>query len=420
MSNIYLILYILTWIVTYIIYQRKHQQFDAGSSIIVSYIIFAISSLVLFNTPIIYYEFNELTLFPFVYLFIMLLIALSPVLRFNSKLTTSITPPNITIFNVISWLIIISAVLSIPSLIDQLQSGSFLLLFVDESVGQDLYSATMDDAADSGSGISHLPNIVFNAFSDIAILFFFYALTQPQHNKLKILGLGFAIIITLISPLVSGLRTQTTITVFSIIVAYFLFRNYLSQNIIHKVRVFGVIVFAVSLIPIAAITISRFGDRDGGAKSSVLYYMGQANLNFNNYGLDNNGIRYGDRTFNLVKRLYDSSTPNNYIERREKYPELHIDDYYFYTFVGDFTLDFGPWIAALIIILFTIYVNRRTKAYNHKIAFHQLILIFLVACICVQGGMYLFSYSDTAGLKLILFIILFYLFRFTHREPIEN
>lgn len=420
MSNTYLILYILAWLITFLVYQRKHQQLDAGSVIIVSYIGFAICSLILFNSPVRYYRFNELTLFPFMYLFIMLLIALSPVLRFNSKLATSIAPPNITIFNAISWIVIISAILSIPALIEQLLNGQFLMLFADETAGHDMYLESIDNAEDAGSGIAHIPNIIFNAFSDVTILLFFYALTMPKRNKLMTYGLGLALIVALISPLLSGLRTQTTITVFSMIVAYFLVRPYLSQSVKHIARAFGIFVLVISFIPIAAITISRFGNRDGGAQSSVLFYAGQANLNFNNYGLDNNGIRYGDRTFNIVKRLYDPNTPSNYIERRDKYPHLYIDDYYFYTFVGDFTLDFGPWIAALIIICFSIYVNRRTKIYNDKIAFHQLILIFLVACICVQGGMYLFSYSDTAGLKLIVFILLYYIFRLTHREPIEE
>lgn len=418
MSNTYLILYILAWLITFIVYQRKHQQFDAGSVILVSYIIFAICSLILFNTPVRYYTFNDLTLFPFIYLFIMLRIALSPVLRFNSRIASSIAPPNMTIFNAISWFVIIFAILSIPSFIEHLLNGQFLMLFVDESAGHDMYSETMDNAADSGSGISHIPNIIFNAFSDFAILLFFYNLTIPKRNKWMSYGLGLALITSLISPLLNGLRTQTTIAVFTIIVAYFLFRHYLPESAKHTVRAFGIFVLVISFIPIAAITLSRFGDKDGGVNGSVIYYAGQANLNFNNYGLDNNGIRYGDRTFNLIKRLYDPSTPSNYIERREKYHYLHIDDNIFYTFIGDFTLDFGPWIAALIIILFTIYVNRRSKIYNNKIAFHQLILIFLVACICIQGGMYLFSYSDTAGLKLIIFILSYYIFKLTYREPI--
>ena len=52
-------------------------------------------------------------------------------------------------------------------------------------------------------------------------------------------------------------------------------------------------------------------------------------LFFNNYGLDADGIRYGDRTANLFKQIIWDDTPHNYMERRDKYPHLKIDDYYF-------------------------------------------------------------------------------------------
>ena len=82
------------------------------------------------------------------------------------------------------------------------------------------------------------------------------------------------------------------------------------------------------------------------------------------------------------------------------------------SFVVDFTFDFGPYIAPIIFVLLTLFVLRRTKIRNGEVAFHQLILLHLVMCICVQGGLKLYSFADTGNLQIILYLVLYYIFRF--------
>jgi oligosaccharide repeat unit polymerase len=179
------------------------------------------------------------------------------------------------------------------------------------------------------------------------------------------------------------------------------------------VNILGLGLILVLSIPLAAITLSRFDQRQGGAVGSVVYYIGQANLNFNNYGLDAGGIRHGDRTINLLKRVIDPyNTPKNFQERRDKYPDLKMDDNVFYTFVGDFTLDFGPWKTVLIFLIFNMLVVIATRARTDdqgkaSLAFHQLLLLYMVTCIAMQGGFWLFGYADTAGLRLIALLMLY-------------
>ena len=98
--------------------------------------------------------------------------------------------------------------------------------------------------------------------------------------------------------------------------------------------------------------------------------------------------------------------PNNFWERREKYPDLMINDEVFIGFVGDFTLDFGPIIAPIIFIIFTLFVFVKTRIRNETILFHQLILLHFVMCICMLGGMKLYPFSDVGGnLQLIVCLL---------------
>ena len=414
MSSFYIILYILLWVVTLIVYRRRGEERDAGWLIIVSYIGYAVFSLILFrHADGEYYVFLPMRMGPFVYLYCMLLLALRPLMRFHQSNVETITPPKMWILHALSAVIILAAIGCIPMLIRHLQDGSFLRLLQDSSAGQELYSEALAESEDAGSGISNIPSILLNALSDLAMLLFFYYLTLKERHPLIIAGLSVAIGIVLLTPILSGQRSNTVTTLLTFIGAYFLLRRYLSERLRRWVNLLGIGLIVVLSIPLAAITLSRFDQRQGGAVGSVVYYIGQANLNFNNYGLDAGGIRHGDRTMNLVKRVIDPyNTPKNFQERRDKYPDLKMDDNVFYTFVGDFTLDFGPWKTVVIFLVFSILVVHATRPTN-SIAFHKMLLLYMTTCIAMQGGFWLFGYSDTAGLRLIALLMLYAATRIT-------
>ena len=189
----------------------------------------------------------------------------------------------------------------------------------------------------------------------------------------------------MIIPVLKGQRGSVIKSVLTVIVAYAMFRRYLSERFNRIARIIGVTLAVGVAVPITAITISRFGERKGGSSATgfVYWYIGQANIYFNNYALDPGGLRYGDRTLNMFKRLVWSDTPKNYVERRDKYHNLEIDDYYFTTVVGDFAIDFGPIGALLIFIVFNLWVLYEIRPRDGTIKLHQLLLIYFTLCICI-------------------------------------
>lgn len=411
-SNIYLILYILIWVITLYRYQKNKHIFDAGSFIIGSYIIYAVFSLFLYNNKLVLYD--KMQLFPFLYLYAMLIIALYPIMKYDESKIHEIQKPSGSLLNIMSVIIIISSLIPIPSIITHFREG-LMQIIVDSQIGDELYKTSLSNADNSGIGISNIPAIISGALSDICILLFFYYLTLSKKNKIIIIGLFLSCIISMILPISNGQRGGTINRLMTFIVAYYALKAYFPPDIKRKIKT-TLFILAISLfVPILLITNSRFGERDGGALFSIVNYAGQANLNFNEYGLDAGGIRYGDRTINLFKSMVVSDVPKNFMERRTKYSHLKMNDDVFYTFVGDFTLDYGPYIALVIFILFTLYVNKRTRIKGARILFHQLLLLFFVMCICTQGGMTLFTYSDIGGnLKIIVFFIAYICFKYDY------
>ena len=70
--------YLLVWGLTFFFYQKKRNVFDGGSAIMLSYVCYAVFSIVTLNDEFFSLMFEPLRLFPYVYLYLMLLLALSP------------------------------------------------------------------------------------------------------------------------------------------------------------------------------------------------------------------------------------------------------------------------------------------------------------------------------------------------------
>lgn len=410
-SVFYLCLYVGAWALTYLRYRKIKKGFDAGSFIILSYLFYAIVSVIWFRNPFSNGMYLPIRFSPFLYLYGMLFISLTPLIKYNSKDISVISIPDPLIVHSISWVIVISTVIAIPSIIDNLSSGLTRILS-DSSAGADLYSESLISAENTGRGINNLTSIISNALADIAVFLFFYYLTLEHPSKLLLVGLFLSCFFSMVLPIASGARGGVVRSVFTIFIAYLLFRPFIRKKYLKPLRIMGIVIFILVSVPFIALTNSRFEERDGGSLASNERYLGQANLNFNNYGLDAGGIRYGDRTFNLVKRVFFRDTPKNYLERRAKYPHLKMDDGVFSTFVGDFTLDFGPIGAIIIFLFFNFIICRMTRIINGKIAFHQILLIFFSACICAQGGFSLYSFSDTNGLKIVSLLIVYFITKY--------
>ena len=131
---------IILWVITFIWYQRKNKNFDAGSFIIVMYIIYAVFSIMTINDDSIpqFTNYKPLTLFPYIYLYTMMMIALTPVIYHHVHQTDNIEYPHSNFLRIIATLIIVVAILNLPGIISDFQNG-LMSIFTDAQAGRDVY-----------------------------------------------------------------------------------------------------------------------------------------------------------------------------------------------------------------------------------------------------------------------------------------
>lgn len=410
-DNLLCLFYLLLWVLTLAWYQYKNHTIDAGTAIISTYVLYAIFSIITLNDDFFSVAYNPLKLFPFIYLYVMLMIALAPTIYHHLNPPKSIIEPHSKILVITAILTIVMAATRIPEIISDFSNG--IKLFTDVEGGNDAYMEQIEKTTEQGKSISNLFAIIDNTLSDLPVFLFFYFLTLKKKNYWILGGLLFAISNCVVLPVLHGQRGSVIISVLTIIVGYALFKPFISKRINRIFKIFGLTSMIIISLPIIAITMSRFGENVVGAGGIVNWYVGQGNLYFNNYGLDAGGIRNGDRTMFLIKMAVNpEDTPKNYFERREKYHQLKIDDYWFYTFVGDFTIDFGPFYAFVIFVVFNFIILLLTRPRDGTIKVYQMLLLYFTMCICMQGGMTLYSYADYNGLRIIVLLMLYTYLRY--------
>ena len=388
------------WIGIYY-YNRKNRKFFDGTSLIIFFnILYSICSLIIYNDVVISRDgfFLNAEFWPFVYLFVAQIIVMIPLLRNEHKISTIVQPSQV-LLKWFAYIYVLLALIQIPFIYQDIRDGLYILL-TSENGGSYLYNNRIH----TSNGVGYL---FYYMFTDIAIFVFFYMSSIGIKERLLKYGIIIAVSLSLIRPISMGLRTETTLRLLSIVVSYFTLYRYIPNSLQRTLKRQGSIVLGCILALLFILTASR---AQKGVGSYIMEYIGQGNLYFNSYGLDAGGIRNGDRTAWLFKRYLGYVMPKDLQETREKYSEMKLDDGHFSTYVGDFTLDYGGVWTLIIFCVFSFLMFYITQVRHGKILFHQLLGLYFIMCICVQGGFYLFSYSYGGNYVIIAFIFMYFLF----------
>jgi len=400
-DNWILISYLLLWVILMIWYQRQDKIADGGSFIILLYLVYAAFSIISYNDPdsVQRCPYLPLQMGPMFFLFGMTMLALWPTLYHRTHPTDELPTLPSDIILPVCWIFILCGLVLLPYIISHFQSG-LLGLFSNPEAGHEAYMDALMESGDSGKGITNLPMVVYNMLYDVCVFFFFYLLTEAGKHKILLILLLMSLLLGILLSLMQGQRSTAIPALLTIGMGYFMFQRYYSIRYRRVIKLLGVIAAFLITLPIVAITISRFeGKGSFGAINSLTWYLGQGNIYFCNYAIDDGGTREGTRVFNLINRVLDSSTPANFEERRDIYCNLKIGDEVFSTFVGDFIIDLGIAWAIFVFVVFNLLSWLLIRHHDQVMKGWQLMWLYVTMCICVQGGM-LFSYADTAGLKL--------------------
>lgn len=365
------------------------------------YFLAAIFSVYLFHHPDYDNRSITLKLGPFIYLFICLYIFFNPLLRFKIENVVEIKKPPIKIIYIISFVIIVLSALTCMLLFPYAVKGMI------GDLAQNRINVRENGLEEISGSIIYSAIVTLGlSINDFSILLFFYLITFYRSKRTLNILLGFFVILTPLLYAFSYTARGSLIFIFlKVLICFLLFRKFMTIRTIKLFKYFFVISSIMPLIFTIIITNSRFGDSDMNPYFSVFQYLGESFIQFNGVLFDNiKDFLYGDRILPIFRKIIGI----NLITVDQQMNITGIKPYIFYTFVGDFIMDFGH-ILTFILILILSRIMRKSINYSKIIHFHDLILFYLFYLIAIQG-VFCYMYIGYLGnfIIIITFLIYFY------------
>ena len=359
---------------------------------------------------------HSYSFFALLYLYVCILISYRPLSIIGNR-EISVAPPKKASLDYLLFFIVISSVIRFPEIISNFSNviNGFLL---DSSLFYDTYNTSMESYKEVQTKSSYnWYNIILSMFDTYIPFLLMYYLTLANKKKWIIGGLIIGLIMAPMYGLIHAQRGALVNSILSCIIAYSLFKDTFPSRVNKIIKIIGSSFIIGVVLLLSMITISRFNQsfmEEGNVQRSVYIYTGQSMVNFGEYGFDTGGIRYGDRTVPLLKRLFISNGAYDYAHRMVKYHYLKLTEGLFSTYVGDFVVDYGPLLAFIIILLMSIVFYRMIYTRARNIPLYKLLAAYILAYIMICGWN-LYPFADFGGNRsLLVGFVLFFYFKHFH------
>ncbi|WP_026474008.1 O-antigen polymerase [Alkaliflexus imshenetskii] len=380
-------------------------------ALLMMYMFVSLSSLFIWESGI--YSFlhrnhiitNEISIYPFLYLFATFIFLFEPIKKFNESKIEMVVLDDKFRIEILGKLCI---VFGLGLLV-------LLLLFVD-------YNASLENASevyrDSEDGELAMPVFLYRLYTlhrllypFILLLGFYYLSFKSEFRFKTILLLVAAVIPKVFVSIVLVSRGGLFFIIIELMTCFLIFRRFIPQRTKRLLYVGSLFIVALLTSVVVIFTASRFGNSAFGPLMSVFKYFGESFLNFNSTFWGNiQEHPMSEFKFPFLYQFYD--IPRTFLSRSDQYSFFSdmtgTNVLLFKTIVGDFYVEFGIVLGALILFLISRLFIKFVR-FENTIRFSSLIpflyyyeLVFIGVFDLLWHGKFLF--------QLIVFTSLIYVF----------
>lgn len=346
------------------------------------------------------------TLFPCVYLIIVLFLCVSPLTKIRKIETLYISNSDeLRIFLVICIVFqVVFLTTDFQSVINVLTSRSELGDLRETAYGIDS-AKTLTEI--TGNAITNRMALLYSGLNPLltglsVLLFYCY----KKSRSLVVIFAVTTFMNNLRSIIVSVGRGQLVMMFVIYLFSLILIRDKISKKQKKILLLYITPIFVLGLSVFWAITISRFGDY---ASFYMYKYMGEPMVDFNGLLFDNiRGNTGGEAYFSYVYRLFGEET---FTDAQGKYKLIEsvtgLTPFIFYTFVGGLVIEFGKIVPILLAVLFNRicpHLIRENVGLGGAINYIFFVHFFIY-------GLFTFPIQNFEGLMLVYLFLLNYIFK---------
>lgn len=421
MNHVLVAINAIAYIIPLILYYKKKRQIDIG---FLFYMIFAVSAIGSFwyysqEDVDLYYPNIELS--AFIYLWLMINFCLLPLYQTNLRKITYIDDRGIApLLDGLSIMFVVLSLLPIVSLLSKVS----LSMFVGNDLGR-MYESDADKSALYFSGISKYCFALIRRFEDILIILFFYQLSKAKKNWTLINAMWLPIGLFVLFKVASGSRGGVMSTFIAFFAMALFLRNTFEQKTFAYIRKIGLVFTSFIILVVSAISISRFFFSVSAASSKatldrwISQYLGEGMVRFNDTIWNNDILMNGDQNIIFLKHLLGFDVIENYDTFMMFYEaKLGLPVNVFYTFVGDWVLDFGIIGTIVVAVLFYILFKKLLSSYKSGVNVLQLTILMIIFHFIGFGfaaNVYRTIFIQKDTMILIIFAVAIYLIQISAR-----
>lgn len=348
---------------------------------------------------------NDLTIAPYIYLFILFIIGLSPI----SKLRAIDGKELKVVYNerIVYGIVVVLAICSFLPLFES------LIHIVSSGLGNlaSIYEDRPDDF-DKRAYFTFIGRIFYSVeeyFEFLTPTFFFVYVTMFKEKKMWIIiGLVVALLNPLFNNLANGQRYYAVVFVYMILYNYMLFYKMIDERQRKFLGQLSLIIGGIMGLLFVSISLNRTtgGTEELGAAYGFVRYMGESMYNFNTdcyWITDFVGGEHSLKGFYTYLGIDNASI-------EDQTSLLGIVSNNFYTYIGAFVMDFGLIFTfvflSLVAFLFFILISKLDKEVNIGI----LMIVSLYANILLFGTTYFIYENGFIHFVWAIFLSVFLLF----------
>ena len=384
-SIVYSLLYIVFFYITF-----KKKKYIL-SFIVLIWAISSIAGIIYCTNPFISF-FYDIEFVPFLYLFLCFCISVIPFKFLTEEKTENANHLcNPFIFKITVYTIAICSfepLLEILAVIAKRGLGGLADVYIESEEGFDpKYFFTF---------IGRYLFTIEEYLKFIAIPIFFLYLMTHRNKKWLLLGLICGILTPTLFSLANGHRFYLITVGLSFVFNFLLFRKKLSFNIKSQIRKYSIITLSFFSILFISISISRFGkgsdyDLQGyGTTYQFIRYLGESHCRFNSDIWHQKELTNGKNSWLGYYGVFEKKEQMDIRERNETTGFM---SNVFFTYIGDFCMDYGKFLTIIIISITSFFFYCLIKRIHRDMSFSDIIFINLYANILLFGFTY-FIYKN--------------------------
>jgi oligosaccharide repeat unit polymerase len=394
------------YLILFIYHFKRRRKVNNGILILGILMISNILSILYYNIDYVKSQYGNITISPYIFLFTCNIVSIYPILKYEGLRPQIISTRGLGSF--FKFLTIFLGIIGGEVLFENI---FFTMKGLKTNYYAIAYSST-EGAHEYLSWFGKKFNFILSMMKNVIVVMFFFNIGIVKNKKLLYLSL-FPVGAILSSSLFGGSRGGLAVMILSITSCYLIFKPYIDQRLLKLINKIGLVIISVVVLGFSVITISRYVSSDSYLYRNSIWewiylYFGEGPLRFNNDLWSNNSFLYGKNSFNIVTSNLEREKLQILFERKSG---LMLE--VFYTYIGDFVIDFGFFGAFFICFI----INRVLKRLiRKKVLFLADVFILITVYQIFLIGFAAFLFRGTGlmygALGTLILSMIAYIFRY--------